>query len=360
VTEALATLLATIAVAAFIILAAKYGGKLVVAVLRRLARRTSTHIDGGLVTVLGRHLPAFFAAIGFLFAADWLPFLGETGRWLFEEAAFFLFILAAAGALQSLLDYSLDQYVERNRETIDQSVAADVLLLFKRLGSLVISIAAGLVVAEHFGINVLALATALGLSGFAIALALKDTITNVFSGLVIMISRPFSVGNRIDLPVLEVWADVVDIGIRSTTAVTRDNRTVVVPNSSVVDNAVVNYSLPDTTYRLQVDIGLDTTLDMRSAQESIRTEVRGVDSVLADKPVDVWFTGFGDYSNTVRVRWWVASFAEKRSSMDAVNNAIVDVATRDGIRMPNPELTLDGKIAIEPAPPDELDAKAAP
>jgi small-conductance mechanosensitive channel len=87
---------------------------------------------------------------------------------------------------------------------------------------------------------------------------------------------------------------------------------------------------------------------MRSAQEAIRAEVRQVDSVLPDRPVDVWFTGFGDYSNTVRVRWWVSSYAEKRRSSDAVNNAIVDVAKREGIRMPDPSMTLDGRLALEP------------
>ena len=330
-----------------IVLVAWFGGKLVVAFLRRLARHTRSDYDGGLVEAVGPQVGWLIASVGFALAASWLAFLGETGRWLFEQAAFFLLIAAVAAAVRRWMDYSLDRYVSAQGDNIDANVAMQLIPLVKRLGSLIIFVVAVLIIAGHLGINVFAITAALGLTGFAIALALKDTITNIFSGLVLMVSRPFAIGDRIDVPVLDVWADVTDIGIRSTTVVTRDNRMVIVPNSAVVDNPVVNYSRPDPSYRLQTDIGLDTTLDLRAAQEAIRTEVRKVDGVLEDKPVDVWFTGFGDYSNTVRVRWWVGSYADKRHSADAVNNAIVDVAERDGIRMPNPSITLDGELGLD-------------
>jgi len=144
---------------------------------------------------------------------------------------------------------------------------------------------------------------------------------------------------------------VTDIGIRSSTVVTRDNRMVIIPNSAIVDNAVTNYARPDTSYRLQVDIGLDPDTDMRAAQEAIRAEVRSVEGVLAGKPVDVWFTGFGDSTNTVRVRWWVETYATWRASTDAVANAIVDVTSREGISVPDPKMTLDGRLALDPSGP---------
>jgi hypothetical protein len=72
----------------------------------------------------------------------------------------------------------------------------------------------------------------------------------------------------------------------------------------------------------------------------------------------VWFIGFGEYDDTVRVRWWVESYAEKRRSMDAVDNAIVDVAKREGIRMPDPSVMLDGKLVLE-HPGEVADANAA-
>jgi small-conductance mechanosensitive channel len=139
---------------------------------------------------------------------------------------------------------------------------------------------------------------------------------------------------------------VVNIGIRSTQVQTRDNRLVIVPNTAVVDSAVVNYSLPDSTYRLQSDIGIGTGMDISKVQGLIRETVRQLDGILPDKPVDVWFTEFGDSSNTMRVRWWVASYAEKRRSTDSVNAAIQELANREGIDLPNPTYSLENKVTL--------------
>jgi small-conductance mechanosensitive channel len=161
-----------------------------------------------------------------------------------------------------------------------------------------------------------------------------------------MFDTPFHVGDRIDVPDLDTWGDVIDIGIRSTRVVTRDNRLVIIPNSSVVDSQVVNYSLPDPTYRLQVDLGIGAGVNVPWVKKVLEEAVRDVEGVLADKPVDVLFTGFGDSSNTFRVRWWVASYGEKRRSTDAVCAAIQATADSEGIDMPNPIYNLDNTIKI--------------
>ena len=232
------------------------------------------------------------------------------------------------------------------KEQLDENLVGQVVPLLKRLTHLALLILAGLILAAHFGINVLAISAALGITGFAIALAAQDTIANIISGLVIMVDHPFKLGDRIDIPALGTWGDVAEIGIRSSKVLTRDNRLVIVPNSGIADNSVVNYSLPDTTYRLQSDIGIGYGMDIGTVQNLIRESVRQLDGVLPDKPVDVWFTVFGDSSMTFRVRWWVASYAEKRRSTDRVNAAIQELAKKEGFDMPNPTYTLDNRLNL--------------
>jgi small-conductance mechanosensitive channel len=128
--------------------------------------------------------------------------------------------------------------------------------------------------------------------------------------------------------------------------VTRDSRLVIVPNSGIADNSVVNYSLPDTTYRLQSDIGIGTTMDIPEVQQAIMEAVKQVEGVLPDKPVDVWFTEFGDSSNTFRVRWWVETYADKRRVTDSVNATVQALALREGIDLPNPTYTLDSNLKL--------------
>ena len=117
-----------------------------------------------------------------------------------------------------------------------------------------------------------------------------------------------------------------------------------VPNSVIVDDDVVNYSLPDPTYRLQTDIGIGSGEDVGQIVHLLKEAVEGVDGVLADKPVDILFTGFGDSSNTYRVRWWVPSYADKRHVTHRVCTVIQEVATKEGIDMPYPTYVLDSVV----------------
>ncbi|MCK4724213.1 MAG: mechanosensitive ion channel, partial [Anaerolineales bacterium] len=127
---------------------------------------------------------------------------------------------------------------------------------------------------------------------------------------------------------------------------TRDNRLVIIPNSAVVDNQVINYSQPDPTYRLQTDIGIGSGENIGDVVRILTEAVQQVEGVLPEKSVDILFTGFGDSSNTFRVRWWVASYADKRSVTHKVCRAIQEAATKEGIDMPYTTYKLDNQVNI--------------
>jgi small-conductance mechanosensitive channel len=332
--------------AVVILLAAHYGGALVVRLLRRLTRRTKTELDDEILGVIRPQISWFIAAVGFQVATARLAFTNETVDALLKNVYFVLYWFVVVATVWRTIDFLIQWYAERLPPDADQALSQQALILLQRLAHIALAIVGGVILLGHFGINMLAVSAALGLSGFAIALAAQDTISNIISGLVIMIDHPFSVGDRIDVPALDTWADVVEIGMRSTKALTRDNRLVMIPNTSIVDANVVNYSLPDPTYRLQTDIGIGAAENIPDAVRSLTQAVRGVDGVLADKAVDVLFTGFGDSSNTFRVRWWVPSYADKRRVTHQVCSAIQEVAAKEGIDMPNPTYAVDNRLKI--------------
>jgi small-conductance mechanosensitive channel len=332
---------------AVILLVAYYGGKLLYRLLRRIVRRSKNDLDNQLLEVIKPQISWFLLALGFQFATRRLAFLNDGIQQLLQTSYFLLYLLLILVTVWRAGDFLVDWYIAKNTETMNQSLVTQLVPLLKRLAHIALVLIALLIAAGYFGIDVLAISAALGLTGFALALAAKDTITNVISGFVLMVSQPFKVGDRIDVPDLGSWGEVSEIGIRSTTVIMRDNRMVIVPNSSVVDNMVVNYSRPDSTYRLESDIGIGAAVDIPEVQEMIRATVRNLDGVLPEKPVDVWFTEFADSSNTLRVRWWVASYAEKRRSTDRVNAAIQELATREKIDIPNPTYTLENKVVLD-------------
>ena len=329
-----------------IIFAVIYGGKLVHFLLRQLTKRTQTTFDDAVLEAIKPQIRLLIAAIGFQIATFRLSFLSDNARGLFETVYFMLYLYVFIATIWRIIDFSMQWYLDNQDPDADKTLSKAMMLFLGRMSHILLLILGIAAFLAYFGVSLLAITAALGLTGFAISLSLKDTISNIISGIVLMIDQPFKIGDRIEIPVLDEWGDVVTIGIRSTSVVTRDNVLVVVPNSSVVDSNVTNYSRPDSSYRLQTDIGIGTEMDIPKVLQILKDTVREVDGVMKDKPVDVLFIAFGDSSNTFRVRWWVKSYTQKRSVSHRVNTAIQEAATKEGIDMPNPIYTLDNRLNI--------------
>jgi small-conductance mechanosensitive channel len=176
---------------------------------------------------------------------------------------------------------------------------------------------------------------AIGVVGFALGLAAQDTLTDTISGFIILFDRPFRVGDRIEVSELNTWGDVVEIGTRTTRIRTLDNRMVIVPNSTIGSNQVVNYTYPDSRYRVQVELGIAYETDLEEVRQVISSAVLSVDAVLKDKPVDVLFLEFGETALQFRVRWWIESYVDTRRVFDKVNSAIYVALEEAGIEVPH-------------------------
>jgi small-conductance mechanosensitive channel len=84
-----------------------------------------------------------------------------------------------------------------------------------------------------------------------------------------------------------MWGDVVSIGMRSTQILTRNNRMVIVPNSEIGEEQIVNYTYPDPTYRHPSEISVAFDNDVKMVSQLLMETVRGVDGVMAEREIEV-------------------------------------------------------------------------
>jgi small-conductance mechanosensitive channel len=138
---------------------------------------------------------------------------------------------------------------------------------------------------------------------------------------------------------------VVDVGLRSCRIRTRDNRMVIVPNSVIGKSLVVNYSYPDTQYRIQIHVGVDYGTDIELARQTMIDAVRDVEGVLPDRKVEALFLEFGEAAMIFRVRWWIESYVDTRRMFDRVNTALYHALNEAGIVLPGPQYAVYHKIA---------------
>jgi small-conductance mechanosensitive channel len=115
----------------------------------------------------------------------------------------------------------------------------------------------------------------------------------------------------------------------------------IIPNSVIGGNEIINYSFPDPTYRVQTDVGVSYDADVEDARRLIIETVRQVEGVMPDRPVDALYNEMGDSAMIFCVRWWIESYAGRRRAIDRVHTALHTALNKEGITAPFPTQSLD-------------------
>jgi small-conductance mechanosensitive channel len=165
-------------------------------------------------------------------------------------------------------------------------------------------VAAGILIAlDTLGLDLSTLQIGLGALGVGIGFGLQNIVQNFMSGLILLFERTVKRGDIVQ--VNGVDARVLRIGLRSSVVRTRQGHEVVVPNSDLVVNPVVNYSLSDSYVRLDVPVGVSYRSEPRRV-EGILLEAAGEhDLVLRDPGPSVLFMGYGESSIDFELRCWL-------------------------------------------------------
>jgi small-conductance mechanosensitive channel len=200
-----------------------------------------------------------------------------------------------------------------------------------RLAILVLAVSLAL---THFGVNITGLAVFLGILGLALSLAGRDILADIISGAMILIDRPYRIGDRIDLPSIDSWGDVVDIGTRSTRILTLDNRMVVVPNSQVSKDQIVNYSYPDPSYYDSTDVVVAYDNDPEQVGQLLVDTVRSVEGVQKERDIDALLMEFTENQMVFKVGWWIATYDDLYPVHDQVSRGVIRALKEASIILP--------------------------
>lgn len=158
-------------------------------------------------------------------------------KWFFA-----IFISVAAFFLQKIIMGTFVWYSQNIAAKTETQFGDEFIPLLKRVTNIIIWIIAILFILTNFGVNINALIATLGVSSLAVALAAQDTIANIIAGFLIMIDRPFRIGDEIKLPSGEK-VKVLDIGIRRSKFLNlEDESIVIVPNLELSKSKITNFT----------------------------------------------------------------------------------------------------------------------
>lgn len=222
--------------------------------------------------------------------------------------------------------------------------ALPVSTLSETLAQLAVVILGALLVLNELGFSITPILTALGVGGLAVALALQDTLSNLFAGFYIAVARQVRLGDYIRLDSNQE-GNVIDISWRSTSIRSLANNLIVVPNSKLSQAIVTNFHLPEK--RMGVSLPVNVTVDSDPAHvERVLLDIglaaaREIPGMLPDPAPSVSFDpGVGDSSLGLSLNYQVEEFTKQYGVRNELRRRIFLRFREEGIRIPFPTRTV--------------------
>jgi len=269
---------------------------------------------------------------GDMSADTWILFWQTVGQPVLLAVCLIVAVFVGAGWSRRIVKRAL------GRAKVEETLARFLSNLVKYL----VLIAGAIAILGTLGIETTSFAAALAAAGFAIGMALSGTLSNVAAGIMLLLFRPFKVGDAV--VVNGVTAKVYQINLFNTELDTFDNRRIIMPNSSVFGNTIENISY-HAQRRVEVAVGTTYGSNIDRARDVLTNVAKSVEGGLAEPEPAVILTGMGASSIDWSVRVWANSsdFLAVKDRLTRNIKVALDEA-KIGIPFPQMDVHIDGFI----------------
>ncbi len=232
------------------------------------------------------------------------------------------------------------QVLDRSGGTLDKTALPLINWIVRFL---VISL--GVILAlSHLGVDITPILGGAGVMGLALSLAAKDTLSNLIAGVLLILDRPFQVGDRIELWTAPnetgTWGDVIEIGLRATKVRNPDNLVVVVPNNEIMQRDIINYTMSGEDIRLRIPFSVAYESDLERAKELLVQAASQVKGVQLTPTPFVIVRGFGPSEVNLQLRVWIHEARSRRKISDEITEKALAAFAAEGVEIPYPKREL--------------------
>ncbi|MFW2606643.1 mechanosensitive ion channel family protein [Aliarcobacter butzleri] len=266
-----------------------------------ITRDLKSYIPNNIVEVIASHVFSFIVALLIFF----------IGKWIVNK------IVTILGKVLRKIN-GIDETLVRFLENIVYYALLTVVII---------------AALNKLGIATTSFLAILGAAGLAIGLALKDSLGNFASGVMIVIFKPFKVGDSVIAG--GVTGTVTEVTIFNTVFLTADNQKIIVPNSSITGGSITNVNANDTR-RVDIIVGISYEDNIKHAKEVLANIINENSKVLKDKAVGINVTELADSSVNLTINVWVKSsdFASAKAELlESIKTTFDEV----GITIPYPK-----------------------
>lgn len=233
--------------------------------------------------------------------------------------------------------------------------------LGRLLQYLIVSVGILLALKAAFNLDLTSIAVVFTALSVGIGFGLQYIAADIASGFILLFERPVRVGDRISIGNQE--GDVQSINLRTTVLITNDRVSVIVPNSKLVREQLINWSYGDPRARIAIPIGVASDADVDLVMKTLLNAADGVDNVLQDPPPKVQFLEFADWSNNFRLLVWTNRPRLHRQIRSDINYRIQKLFREAGVEIPYPQTELrlrQGSVHVDAGDRLHLESDSPP
>ena len=223
-----------------------------------------------------------------------------------------LIIIIAASIITRLIAYLMNR-MDRFKKDMT------AIYLIRDIINYIIYFIALMVILQFFGINLTGTLLSLGIVGIAVSFAAKDIISNLFSGIILIIGKSIKVGDTIEIN--NKKGIVERISLRSTTIVDDAGVRDIIPNSTLTNYPYLQFKSPER-FRVDIVAGLALNLDIEEFKEYITKKISEYDGILDNPKPDVYAKEISFEESKVKVSFWVKEFNSKDKYKLIITNDI--------------------------------------
>ncbi len=237
-------------------------------------------------------------------------------------AIFYIGRLIAKVVTNGVRKMMVAQEVDKILESFVSNLVYSLLMLFVIIAAI-----------NQLGVQTTSLIAIMGAAGLAIGLALQGSLANFASGVLIVMFRPYKVGDFVEAA--GISGSVVQVQILTTVLKTGDNKQIIVPNGQIMSSIITNFSANDTR-RVELTIGIGYDDDIDKARDTIQDLVDANDRILKDPACLIAVSELADSSVNFLIRVWVKSGDYSGVKFDMIE-AIKKRFDKEGISFPYPQ-----------------------
>ncbi|MFZ5955581.1 MAG: mechanosensitive ion channel family protein [Nanoarchaeota archaeon] len=276
-----------------------------------------------------------FLSISLRFALTQLVLVDNVSK-IVTNVIYSLIIIIASSLIYIFTDLIIhrawQRFALRTKTKVDENLTSLIHVALK-VALIVIAV---LYILDLWGMEVGPLLAGLGIAGLAVALAVQPVLSNIFSGLAIILDKSIRAGDLIHLDA-DTRGKIIKVGLRSTRILTSSSEMIIIPNSKLAESVIQNLALPEPRLRITVPFTVAYGCDVEEVKKIVIKELKSVKNLTEPEPY-IRFIEMADSCLKLEAYFYISSFENRDEAKDEANTKIYNILSKHKIEIPFPQM----------------------